>query len=278
MLFLAASHHLEGHKHADCLSLIWQDRGEWLLVDSGKYGYQRDRMRRYFRSTRAHNTVEADGRDWSRATADAYGSGMRRVEPLGGGWIIEAEAPHRREGLTHRRVALFRPHRFLLVLDRLAPGEGPAAGWRAWPAALGSRRYTAWWHFAPGHEVEAGGTRVTGLAGGRSLAVSHVASHAAGGAGRAAVLQARGRGGLRPQGWISRSYGSFEPAPALGFVSRAHGGWRGATLFELVEPGALPALSLRREGERVALRGPIELDTPARRLDAFALDIAAGLL
>ncbi len=62
MLFLTASHRREAHKHADCLSLIWQDRGETLLIDSGKYGYQRDRMRRYFRSTRAHNTVEVDGR------------------------------------------------------------------------------------------------------------------------------------------------------------------------------------------------------------------------
>ena len=92
LVFLTASHHLEAHKHADCLSLIWQERGESLLADAGKYGYQRDRMRRYFRSTRAHDTVEADGRDWSRATADAYGAGLRRVEPAGAGWLLEAEA------------------------------------------------------------------------------------------------------------------------------------------------------------------------------------------
>ena len=53
-------------------------------------------------------------------------------------------------------------------------------------------------------------------------------THVAGAAG-SAVLQARGRG-LRPQGWISRSYGSFEPAPALGFSSRTRGSWQGATL------------------------------------------------
>ena len=273
LVFLMASHRLEAHKHADCLSLIWQERGEWLLLDSGKYGYERDRMRRYFQSTRAHNTVELDGRDWSRATVDAYGSGMRRVEPFGGGWILEAEAPHRREGVTHRRLALFRPHRFLLVLDRLEPA--PATGWRGRLPRPVPRRFTAWWHFAPQHAVEGGGdaARVTGLAGGRSLAVTHVA----GGAGPA-VLQARGRGGLRPQGWISRSYGSFEPAPALGFSSRARGSWQGATLFELLEPGAAPALALRRAGEGLALAGPGDLDTDARRLDAFALDIAAGVL
>lgn len=273
LLFFAASHHLEAHKHADCLSLLWQEGGEWLLVDSGKYGYQRDRMRRYFLSTRAHNTVEADGRDWSRATADAYGSGMRRVEPLGAGWLLEAEADHRREGLRHRRVALFRPHRFLLVLDRLEPR--PATGWRGRPfpfgMAPGGRRYTAWWHFAPHLAIEAG--RVTGLAAGRSLAVSHAAS------GRAlAPVAARGRGGLRPQGWVSPSYGGFEPAPALGFPSRARDGWQAATLFELVEPGREPRLALRREAERVELGGEGDLATGAHRLDGLLLDIAPGLL
>lgn len=272
LVFLMASHHLEPHKHADCLSLLWQDRGAWILVDSGKYGYQRDRMRRHFQSTRAHNTVERGGRDWSRATADAYGSGMRRVEPCGAGWLLEAEAPHRREGVVHHRLALFRPHRFLLVLDRVAPS---GAG------GLLPRRHVAWWHFDPGLAVEVvgQGARVTGLPGGRSVAVSHVT----GGTG-ARSLPVRGRGGLVPQGWISRAYGAFEPAPALGFASRARGPWEGATLFELVEPGAAPALTLARSPEgRVSLGGTGDLDTAARRSgdfapDAPALDIAPGLL
>ena len=106
--------------------------------------------------------------------------------------------------------------------------------------------------------MAAGGTRVTGLAAGRSLAVTHVADGA-----RRAVLQARGRGGRCPQGWVSRSYGSFEPAPALGFTGHARGDWRAATLFELVEPGATPALALRREGGRVVLEGAGDLDTGA---------------
>jgi hypothetical protein len=277
MLFLTASHHLEAHKHADCLSLVWQDRNETLLADSGKYGYQRDRMRRYFLSTRAHNTVEADGRDWSRAAADAYGAGMRRVEPFGAAWILEAEADHCREGLVHRRLLLFRPHRFLLVLDHLAPR--PAAGWRGRLLALGPRRYAAWWHFGPHHAVEGGQSTdlinglVTGLAGRRNLAVTHVTSGAA-----LRILAVKGRGGRSPQGWISRSYGTFEPAPALGFQSRARGGWQGATLFELLEPDAAPVLSLRRETGRVVLGGAGDLASGPRAVKAFALDIAPGLL
>lgn len=285
LVFLMASHHLEPHKHADCLSLLWQDRGAWILVDSGKYGYQRDRMRRHFQSTRAHNTVERAGRDWSRATADAYGSGMRRVEPCGAGWLLEAEVPHRSEGVVHHRLVLFRPHRFVLVLDRVAP-SGPTALRTGLRTGLLARRHVAWWHFDPGLAVDISGdvagqgaAVVTGLPGGRRVAVSHVT----GGTGARALL-VRGRGGLVPQGWISRAYGAFEPAPALGFASRARGPWEGATLLELVEPGAAPALTLARLPEgRVVLGGAGDLDTPARRSadlapDALPLDIAPGLL
>jgi len=273
LVFLMASHHLEAHKHADCLSLLWQDRGETLLADSGKYGYQHDRMRRYFQSTQAHNTVEVDGRDWSRATEDAYGAGMRRVEPFGAGWILEAEADHRREGMRHRRLLLFRPHRFLLVIDHLVPR--PATGWRARVAQLGPRRFIGWWHFAPDHTVEAGGARVSGLAAGRALAVTYVTNGT-----QPVPLEARGRGGRRPQGWISRSYGSFEAAPALGFACRARGDYLAATLFELMEPGAKPALAVARIGQGFALTGAGDLSTGPRRLaaGAFALDIAPGLL
>lgn len=103
-------------------------------------------------------------------------------------------------------------------------------------------------------------------------------THVTGGA-RPAVLAVRGRGGRRPQGWVSRSYGDFEPAPALGFRSRARGGWQGVTLFELLEPGAAPALSLslRRAAGRVAL-GAAGGSTGAHAVEPFALDIAPGLL
>src|SRR5690606_27915764 len=40
-LFFQGSFHTSGHKHADCLSFIWQEAGQYLLWDSGKYGYQK---------------------------------------------------------------------------------------------------------------------------------------------------------------------------------------------------------------------------------------------
>ena len=51
--------------------------GRNLLIDSGRYTYKYDHpYRQYVESTRAHNTVEIDGRDFSRRQADAFGSAI----------------------------------------------------------------------------------------------------------------------------------------------------------------------------------------------------------
>ena len=52
-----------GHGHADLLSFELSLRGARVVVDSGVSTYEAGRMRAYCRSTRAHNTVEVEGRD-----------------------------------------------------------------------------------------------------------------------------------------------------------------------------------------------------------------------
>lgn len=56
---------LSHHGHADALHLEICTSGESLVVDPGGYGYINDQWRRFFRSTRAHSTVEVDGLDQS---------------------------------------------------------------------------------------------------------------------------------------------------------------------------------------------------------------------
>lgn len=59
---------IAAHAHADALSVEVRVDGVELLVDPGTYCYQGDpEWRRYFRSTRAHNTLELDHRDQSVA-------------------------------------------------------------------------------------------------------------------------------------------------------------------------------------------------------------------
>lgn len=53
------------HGHCDCLSFELSISGEPLFVNSGTYEYQGN-LRKYFRKTCAHNTVEIDGHEQSQ--------------------------------------------------------------------------------------------------------------------------------------------------------------------------------------------------------------------
>lgn len=53
------------HGHCDCLSFELSIDGKPLFVNSGTYEYQGD-LRKYFRTTRAHNTVEINGHEQSQ--------------------------------------------------------------------------------------------------------------------------------------------------------------------------------------------------------------------
>jgi hypothetical protein len=57
---------IAAHGHADALSVVLNVGGEEVLVDPGTYAYHTEpEWRRYFRSTRAHNTVAVDDCDQS---------------------------------------------------------------------------------------------------------------------------------------------------------------------------------------------------------------------
>lgn len=58
---------IAAHGHADCLSFCLSVDGKPVIVDAGTYDYfTHPEWRRYFRETRAHNTVEIDGQSQSQ--------------------------------------------------------------------------------------------------------------------------------------------------------------------------------------------------------------------
>src|SRR5262249_28301674 len=69
VLFLDVGHpsprDLPPHAHADLFSIEASVGGVRMLVNSGTGDYERGAWRDYWRSTRAHNTVEVDGVDQS---------------------------------------------------------------------------------------------------------------------------------------------------------------------------------------------------------------------
>ncbi len=58
--------YIPGHAHGDIFSFELSLRGCRVIVDSGVHDYESGEMRRYCRSTKAHNTVEINGEDQCR--------------------------------------------------------------------------------------------------------------------------------------------------------------------------------------------------------------------
>ena len=128
-----AAFHSRTHKHADDLSFIWSDKGSDILVDAGRYGYigkteqgselwldghwYADPNRIYCESTRAHNTLEFDEKNYPRRGVKPYGSAIQRwVEHDSGLYALETECKHF-GSIRHARVLLFMPGRWLVVFD-----------------------------------------------------------------------------------------------------------------------------------------------------------------
>lgn len=132
-LALNAAFHSRTHKHADDLSLVWFDRGHTLLVDAGRYGYigkteqgsalwldghwYADPWRVYCESTRAHNTLEFDEKNFPRKGVKPYGSALKRWGELESGVVfVEAEVKQF-STIRHARMLFFMPRQWLVVLD-----------------------------------------------------------------------------------------------------------------------------------------------------------------
>ena len=128
-----AAFHSRTHKHADDLSFIWSERGSNILVDAGRYGYigkaeqgselwldgywYADPWRVYCESTRAHNTLEFDNRNYQRKGVKPYGSALTRcVEHESGVIAVETEAKHFRS-IRRVRTLLILPGKWLIVFD-----------------------------------------------------------------------------------------------------------------------------------------------------------------
>jgi len=71
-LFFMGGHHSDIHRHDDLQSLIWQEGGDYILRDSGKYGYKSGPERQYFKSSSAHNLI---------TLLDEKGVELRRYKP-----------------------------------------------------------------------------------------------------------------------------------------------------------------------------------------------------
>lgn len=210
-----ACFHSRTHKHADDLSFVWFDQGEPLLVDAGRFGYigkaeagsepwldgswYADPMRLFVESTRAHNTLEFDGRNNPRRGVKPYGSAIVDAVGVQGTYAIES-ACKQFGAIRHERVLAFRPAEWLIVFDVFTDNLRQP------------HDVVQWFHAAPGSIASSqdGGFVIKTEAGQILHAIPLLP-------GTTATDIETGANLPRLQGWWSGKEREALPAPAFGF-------------------------------------------------------------
>ena len=173
-LALASAFHSRTHKHADDGTFVWHERGRPMLIDGGRHNYQGRQEtgsalwhdgywyaapeRVHVERTRAHSTIEIDGRNQPRKGVEPYGSGIvgSGVVDLGaGGHVFHVACEARslrghvdpatgeRKPIDHVRILAARLGWWVVCID-VVRGRAPSAA-RQW-FNLAPRFEIARWH------------------------------------------------------------------------------------------------------------------------------------
>jgi hypothetical protein len=124
-LAVSSGYHSSAHKHADDTGFLLVESGRTVLGDAGRWGYYEDEPDRlYARSAHAHNVLTVDGQDFDWLRQDPYGSGLlAATESKGWHAILVTNPLLAHQGVTHRRLLLYRPAETLVVMDEVRADE-----------------------------------------------------------------------------------------------------------------------------------------------------------
>lgn len=198
-LLFAASRLSDIHKHSDDLSLIWFE-GEDILCDAGKYAYEKSRKSAYAVSTRAHNTLEINGKNtYERGATDNPLPGSYLLEAVREGEVykIRGEMNLEKFAAKHERQISYRPGAGLDVLDSVMAAQ--------------KNSYALYWGFPETARVLAktkNGVTIGLKSGAQVRATFHSRE-------KIALKIVKGRLFPRLLGWRSPSYGVLVPAYCL---------------------------------------------------------------
>ena len=202
---------IAAHGHADALAFLLSIGAHEILVDAGTYAYHTDpKWRRYFRSTRAHNTVSIDGQDQSLQAGNfmwTEHAAARCIEFEGGGELQRFIGEHNgyarlADPVVHRREITFDAARQLIEVTDMLRCEGEHRAQRAW-------------HFAEDCQVETDGTGLRITSGGVRVSMEPLEA-------LAGVEIHRG-GNAQQGGWVSRRFGRKSPSATVVWESRVAG-------------------------------------------------------
>jgi Heparinase II/III-like protein len=215
--------HSRFHKQADSGSIVWHDRGSGILIDAGRFGYlgrtetgsalqkdgfwYSDPKRVYCESTRAHNTLEIDGRNHRRYRQAALGGTITSSIARDGVFASRCVIANAGAG-QHQRIVAAKPGEWLAVFDTCRFGDGP-------------HDVRQWFHIHPDWTAQTAADRLILRKGDETLSVfaplaSTELSPVSCGETHAPAHD------LDPGylGWWSRNAGVFEPCSAFSVFAR----------------------------------------------------------
>jgi hypothetical protein len=230
------------HGHADHGSVSLYGWGARLLVDPGKFTYDPNAWRRFFKDRRAHNVVVVDGSPWNdRASSPLLGK-TRNATMVDATVRMNGNA-----GVVHQRhVTWSRRLHYTLVEDQLQSGT--------------ARVYRQLWHLAPD---AAPLVRPTWFVTRRPRGNVQVRQLLNGSTSQVVT------GGTSPiQGWVAARYGERQAAPVV-LVARRGRNVRFLTLLvaapgnpassvrdlKLTPMGYTVVVTIGRKSERVTVNG-----------------------
>lgn len=249
-LAMQAAFFSRAHKHADDLSIVWYDRGTLLFTDPGKYGYRKagdltaeqsqegywysDPKRMYVESTRAHTTVEINGKNHDRVNRKPYGSGLLAWGSVDNEiFYVSGKVPHT-GGFEHCRFITFCPSKWLLILDNITVSE----------TSKQKNVFRQWFQLGPKLKAVKEGQvyKITG----DSLAVPLLAASFI----SDLQLDEPFYGQVNPclQGWHSPKDGTFEPITSLCLKLETTGGGMFVTLFSFSKEVSQKSYLLETDG------------------------------
>jgi len=191
-----------GHGHADALSVLLKVNGHHLFVDSGTYRYTCDEQwRKYFRGTRAHNTVIVDDTDQSsqqsafmwkhdyKAQLEKWSNTEELDETDKHVRLLASHDGYKSSGVIHHRAVSINEDNYIIICDFLS-GDG-------------EHKLALNWHVPQLYNWQDDNTMIFNTG-------SPVTMNVQGG-----VIDAF-RGELEPlAGWCSDTYGSKEPITTI---------------------------------------------------------------
>jgi hypothetical protein len=230
MLIMTGTHNSKHHKHADDLSFELMEAGQMLFVEAGKYSYQRDEMRQFVISRRAHNGIGLANEEIGPNATEFHATALEPTEVAEGVYTLEGQVEYPDLFAQQRRVD-YAPGQYVLIHDTLS-SKSPQA-------------YESYLHLAPEltpRQVDS--AFMVPLAEGRQLRIESLSADCK-------ASQVRGvETKKQVQGWVTHEYRKMVPASVLTFACTGQN--RSITLLASFDAAARKAAVSRHARQSAA--------------------------